>query len=103
MRRHYPPVLAAALERALSATRREAQLDPLLALTWAWPFPQPYRELNPQSTEPLEALRASLATPAGRERLVKDIVETLIKERDRLPPYEVDTLCTWVVGFGCGR
>ena len=75
--------------------------DPLLRLTHAWPFPAPYRQLHPdEDQDTLDALREQLAAAPGRARLAEDILDTLVAERDRLPRITIDTLCTWVRGFG---
>ena len=53
----------------------------------------------------LEPLYPSDATfDVRHENHVREIVHTLVSERELLPPYEGDSLCAWVVGGGycCG-
>jgi len=75
--------------------------EPLRRLTHAWPSPAPCRALDPDADQDtLDELREVIADPAGRASLAEDILETLIAERARPPEAAIETLRTWVRGFG---
>ena len=101
IRTHYLPIIEQILTAAIEKPKRVDWHDPVLRLTGAWPFPEPYRALHPDEDQhKLDELREVIKRPTGRIQLANGILDTFIAERDRLPEAIVDTLCTWVRGFG---
>ncbi|MCU7806115.1 MAG: hypothetical protein KZQ96_23320 [Candidatus Thiodiazotropha sp. (ex Lucinoma borealis)] len=101
IRRHYLPVIERTLETVAQTPGTGNWSDPLLRLTHGWPFPKPYRNLHPDEDQDLlDTLQETITTTRGQSDLAKRILDTFIAERDHLPKNTMDTLCTWVRGFG---
>ncbi|MDC1286798.1 CHAT domain-containing protein, partial [Gammaproteobacteria bacterium] len=104
IRIHYQPVIEQMLTSVSGKSEQTGWQDRLVQLTHAWPWPEPYRALHPDDEQDiLMDLREAIGTKGECTKMAKLIIETLIDERAHLPTGAVDTLCTWVKGFGLCR
>ncbi|MDC1287503.1 CHAT domain-containing protein [Gammaproteobacteria bacterium] len=101
IRTHYQPIVEQVLASALDKPHQSDWQDSMIQLTHVWPFPLPYRALHPDGDQhTLSELRDEIETAQGRANMASRVLDTLFTERSRLPVAAVDTLCTWVRGFG---
>jgi hypothetical protein len=97
VREHYRPAIVECLVEAVAATDD----DVLTTLTHTWPWPPRFRALRAdRDGERLAELRVHAATAEGREALADAVIEALVMDRASLPESVVQTLCTWLIGYG---